>query len=128
MEVTMMRYLLAVSVLLLGATWAAAQNYPNQSKAGNTGSQTTVEGCLSSSAGSYMLTDKKGNNFELTGDTAKLSEHVGHVIKVTGTESAGSTSTSSNASNSKMEQAQKTIDVTSFKHVSKTCQAGSTTR
>ena len=120
----MMRYLLAVSVLLLGATWAAAQNYPSQSKSANTGSQTTVEGCLSGSPGSYILTDKKGNNFELTGDTAKLSEHVGHEIKVTGTESAASTSTSSGT----MEQAQKTIDVTSFKHVSKTCQAGSATR
>ena len=121
----MMRYLLAVSVVLLGATWAAAQNYPSQSKSANTGTQTTVEGCLSGSAGSYMLTDKKGNNFELTGDTAKLSEHVGHEIKVTGTESAPSTC--SGASNSTMGQAQKTIDVTSFKHVSKTCQAGSAT-
>lgn len=120
----MMRYLLAVSVVLLGTTWAAAQNYPSQSKSANTGTQTTVEGCLSGSAGSYMLTDKKGNSFELTGDTAKLSEHVGHEIKVTGTESAASTS--SGASNSTMGQAQKTIDVTSFKHVSKTCQAGAT--
>ncbi len=124
----MMRYLLVVSVLLLGATWAAAQNYPSQSKSANTGSHTTVEGCLSGSAGNYMLTDMKGNNFELTGNTAKLSEHIGHEIKVTGTESAASTSTNSGASNSTMGQAQKTIDVTSFKHVSKTCQAGSTTR
>jgi len=124
----MMRYLFAVSVLLLGATWAAAQNYPSQSKSTNTGSHTTVEGCLSGSAGSYVLTDMKGNNFELTGNTAKLSEHVGHEIKVTGTESAASTSTNSGASNSTMGPAQKTIDVTSFKHISKTCQAGSPTR
>jgi len=123
----MMRYLLAVSVLLLSATWAVAQNYPSQTKSSNTGSQATVEGCLSGSAGSYTLTDKKGNNFELSGDIAKLSEHVGHEIKVTGTESAASTSTSSGASNSTTGQAQKTIDVTSFKHVSKTCQAGSAT-
>ena len=122
----MMRYLLAVSVLLLGTTWADAQSYPSQSKSANTGSQTTVEGCLSGSAGSYMLTDKNGNSFELTGDTAKLSEHVGHEMKITGTESAASTN--SGASNSTMGQAQKTIDVTSFKHVSKTCQAGSATR
>ena len=123
----MMRYLLAVTVLLLGANWAVAQNYPSQSKSANTASQTTVVGCLSGSAGSYMLTDKKGNSFELTGDTAKLSEHVGHEMKVTGTESAASTSTNSGTSNSTMGQAQKTIDVTSFKHVSKTCQSGSAT-
>ena len=49
----MMRYLLAVSVLLLSATWAVAQNYPSQTKSSNTGSQATVEGCLSGSAGSY---------------------------------------------------------------------------
>ena len=103
----MMRYLLAVTVLLLGANLAAAQNYPSQSKSANTASQTTVVGCLSSSAGSYMLTDKKGNSFELTGDTAKLSEHVGHEMKMTGTESAASTSTNSGTSNSTMGQAKK---------------------
>ncbi|MGH9545244.1 MAG: hypothetical protein ACRD23_08510 [Terriglobales bacterium] len=119
-----MRHLLVLSVLLLGATWAAGQNYPSQKKSANTGSQTTVQGCLSGSAGNYMLTDKKGNTFDLTGDTAKLNEHVGHEMKVTGTKSAASASTSGAAAGSTMGQAHETIDVTSFKHISKTCQSG----
>ena len=30
-----------------------------------------------------MLTDKNGTTYQLSGDTAKLSDHVGHEIKVT---------------------------------------------
>jgi hypothetical protein len=75
-----MRYLLLLSVLLLGTNWAAAQNYPSQggtTHATSSGSTTTVEGCLSSNNGSYTLTDSHGNNIALTGDTSMLTEHVG---------------------------------------------------
>src|SRR3984893_1517858 len=99
-----MRYLLLLLLLLLGASWAAAQNYPSQTSPSqtstsqttpsDTGTETTVQGCLSGSAGNYTLTDKNGNSFQLTGDTAKLSEHVGHEVKVTGSASSASTSPS----------------------------------
>jgi hypothetical protein len=94
-----MRYLLLLSVLLLGTCWAAAQNYPSQSGSTHaTGSaSTTVEGCLSSNNGNYTLTDSHGNNIALTGDTSKLSEHVGHTIKITGTTTSASTSSSGSA-------------------------------
>ena len=84
------------------------------------GGDTTVQGCLSGSDGNYMLTDKQGNMYQLTGDTAKLSEHVGHEIKVMGsTSSASGSDTSSGGS---MGSSKQTIQVSSVKHISKTCQ------
>ena len=111
-----MRHLLLFSVLLLGMSWAVAQGYPKQDKTGSTGGQETVKGCLSSNGGTYTLTDKNGKNFQLTGDTAKLTEHVGHEIKVTGTAS------SATASSSDATAGQPTLEVSSFKHVAKSCE------
>jgi len=113
-----MRQILVLSVLLLGMSWAAAQNSSPSTQKGSTtagaGSH-TVEGCLSGSDGKYTLTDMHGKTFELTGDTSKLAEHVGHEVKITGTESSGAGSASS-AGGSEMS-----LDVSSVKHISKTC-------
>jgi Protein of unknown function (DUF5818) len=111
-----MRHLLLFSVLLLGVSWAAAQTSPSQGSSGTTG-QETVKGCLSNSGGNYMLTDKNGKTFQLTGDTSKLTEHVGHEIKVTGTASSASAS-----SDGSMSQASPTLEVSTVKHISKTCE------
>jgi len=118
-----MRHLLLFSVLLLGMSWAVAQSYPKQDKTGSTGGQETVKGCLSSNGGAYTLTDKNGKNFQLTGDTAKLSEHVGHEIKVTGTASSA-TASSSGATAGQTGAGQPTLEVSSFKHVAKSCEGG----
>ena len=84
-----------------------------------------MEGCLSGSSGNYTLTDKNGTTYQLTGDTAKLSAHVGHEVKVTGTEGAGSSSASGAAAGTAgAAGAQQTLQVTSVKHVSKTCKSG----
>src|SRR5271154_914860 len=112
-----MRHLLLFSVLLLGVSWAAAQTSPSQGSGGGTG-QETVKGCLSSSGGNYMLTEKNGKAFQLTGETSKLSDHVGHEIKVTGTAGSAPASSDSGA----MSQATPTLEVSSFKHISKTCE------
>ncbi len=116
-----MRHLVLFSVLLLGTSWAAAQSYPSQGKAGNTGAQETVKGCLSSTGGTYTLTDKSGKSFQLAGDTAKLTEHVGHEIKVTGNVSSASAS-SSDATTGQTGAGQPTLEVSSFKHVAKSCE------
>jgi hypothetical protein len=116
-----MKYFLLLSVLMLGASWAAAQNYPSQGPTGSASSQQSIVGCLSSSGGTYTLTAKDGKTFELTGDTAKLNNHVGHEMKITGTISPASASSSGAMEKNSGEE---TIDVTSFKHISKTCQGG----
>ena len=113
-----MRHLLLFGVLLLSMSWAVAQSYPSQ---GSSGAQETVKGCVSSSGGTYTLTTKDGKTYQLTGDTAKLSDHVGHEMKVTGTETPASASSGSAMGKSSAEP---TLDVTSFKHISKTCEGG----
>lgn len=123
-----MRHLLLLSVLLLGATWAIAQNYPSQTTPSGTGGETTVQGCLSGSGGNYMLTAKSGKSFRLTGDTAKLSEHVGHEVKITGTVSSASAAPSAKSdrgmAGEESGSAQQSLEVSSVKHISKTCQSG----
>ena len=127
-----MRHMLFLSLLLLGATWAMAQNdqnptpqdtAPTTTTSGQMSSpmsadagSTSVQGCLSGSDGNYTLTDKDGNAYQLSGDTSKLTAHVGHEIKVTGStgSNAGATAASGNG-------ASKQLQVTSFKHVAKTC-------
>jgi hypothetical protein len=141
-----MRHLLLFSMLLLGTCWVMAQNPPNtqpgQSQTnpaysnpansgqsdssatsqGNAGSKQTVEGCLSSSNGNYMLTAKDGTMYQLMGDNSKLSEHVGHEIKVTGMVS--SSATGGNAGTMANNAGQQSIQVSSMKHISKTCEGG----
>jgi hypothetical protein len=131
-----MRNLLLFSVLLLGASWMAAQTTTGtgQSTAGQsgygqtthqtaTGSQKTVTGCLSESNGKYMLTEHNGTSYELMGESSKLAEHVGHEIRVTGSEAAGS----GTASSTMGQNASPTLEVSSFRHISKTCKSAGTT-
>jgi hypothetical protein len=137
----MRQIFLLVSVLILGLSWAVAQdatqgstspsrgtdpNNSGQNAAGSAG-QKTVTGCLSGSNGSYTLTDKHGMTYQLTGDTAKLSDHVGHEVKITGnSNSAGSAASGGAAATGARPSGagtEKTLEVSSVKHVSKTCQA-----
>ena len=138
----MRQIFLLVSVLILGLSWAVAQdatqgstspsrgtdpNNSGQNAAGSAG-QKTVTGCLSGSNGSYTLTDKHGMTYQLTGDTAKLSDHVGHEVKITGNSnsagSAGSGGAAPSGATPGGAGTEKTLEVSSVKHVSKTCQAG----
>jgi hypothetical protein len=127
----MRRLMMLGCVLLLGACWAVAQDttapnqgYPNQSTASQSGSNQanggsqTIEGCLSGSNGKYTLTDQQGNSYDLTGETSKLADHVGHEVKITGTVSSGSAGSETSAGGASGGQS---IQVASMKHVSKTC-------
>src|SRR5882672_12069269 len=104
-------YLIA-AILLLSSVWALAQTTPssqqpatpgasspsstspsqqpatpdNSSTASQTStdSSTAIEGCLSGSAGSFTLTDQSGKAWQLAGDTSKLSDHVGHQLRIMG--------------------------------------------
>ena len=128
-----MRHIVLFSVLLLGGTWAVAQNSARPGQAGSsqtrsspvsTGSQTTVVGCLSSSEGKYTLTDKEGKTYELAGDTSKLADHVGHEVKITGQAAAEGNSPSSAGSQAGQTGSSQVLEVSSVKHVSKTCKSG----
>jgi hypothetical protein len=133
----MRQLFLLVSVLLLGLSWAVAQESTSPSsdpmgKAGQTsrtgaGGQMTVEGCLSGSGGNFTLTDKNGMAYQLAGDTAKLSEHVGHEVKVTGTSgssAAGASDSTEPGGAAGSAGTGQTLQVTSVKHVSKSCKSG----
>jgi hypothetical protein len=126
----MKRLLLLLSVLVLGVSWAAAQyssgQSPNSESAGqsNAAGETTTQGCLNGANGSFTLTDKDGNSYQLAGDTAKLSKHVGREVKVTGTaESASSPNPGGTATGTSANGASRTLQVNSVKHISKTCES-----
>jgi hypothetical protein len=117
-----MRQLLLLSVLLVGVTWAAAQSDSTQKTP--SGSQTTVQGCLGGADGHYTLIDKNGTSYQLTGDTAKLKDHVGHEVEVTGTTSSSSGASSGQGGSGMSEDAAtpQAIQVTAVRMLSKTCQ------
>ena len=68
----------------------------------NGSGHTTLRGCLSSSGGGYTLTDASGTQYQLSGDTSKLSQHVNNEVEVKGSTSGssgyGSGSTGASAS------------------------------
>ena len=123
----MARTILLGLILLLTALWLSAQQ---TSKMGTDTGPTIIKGCLKESNGNYLLIDKSGNTYELTGDTAQLSHHVGHEMQVTGTmssaegTSSGSTMSSSSSSMGAGNGGTQTIQVQSFKHISTSCTAG----
>ncbi len=120
--------ILFLSVLLLGVSWAVAQDGASQtSQSGQTssaGGEMTVQGCLTGASGSFTLTDQNGTIYRLTGDTAKLSEHVGHEVKISGAASSASAPNSAEASGTADgSNSGQTLQVSSVKHISKTCQS-----
>ncbi len=116
------RLTIATLMLLLCGLWAVAQqNYPSSQTPNSSNSgQTTVEGCLSRSEGGYTLTGKSGTTYKLSGDTSKLSAHVGHEMKIKGTVTEASPTTGAPSATSS-SASEPNLDVTSFKHVSETC-------
>lgn len=109
----------ATLVLLLCSAWAVAQSYPSDQKS-ETGSsgKATVQGCLSRSDSGYTLTDKSGTTYQLTGDTAKLSAHVGHEVQIKGTKAESGAAASTTASS---QSGQPQLEVSGMKHISETC-------
>jgi len=126
----MPKTLMLLLALLVSTAWLTAQQYPqtgSHSSGSSEAGQTTVQGCLHGSGGSYTLASDSGTNYQLEGDTATLSKHVGHEVRITGTpskegSSTGSMSQNSTKSNSASEE---TLMVHSVKHMSKTCSSAS---
>jgi hypothetical protein len=138
----MKRWFLITAVLLLSSAWMIAQSSnpptaPDNSQSTQPSSQQpdtsqskepassdhqghTIEGCITSVAGGYTLTDNSGKTYQLAGDTSKLANENGHWDQVSGTEegSAGGAASSSGASSS---GAPTTFTVRKIKVVSTTC-------
>lgn len=89
---------------------------------------TTLRGCLSSSGGGYTLTDASGTQYQLSGDTSKLSQHVNNEVEVKGSAEAGSSAGSQTATGSTGEASGQMFNVTKVKKVSSTCNAGGNTK
>jgi len=106
-------------VLLASTAWLHAQQYPPDTSKQTSSSQ-KVEGCLQGSDGNFTLTDASGTTYQLQGDTAKLTDHVGHEVQITGSTSGGTGSTASSAGSG---GSQPTLNVKSMKHISKTCKS-----
>lgn len=134
----MKRILLLSSILMLSAVWAMAQYGSQPSTSGQAttdtttqsshsstdAGSTTLQGCLGGSDGNYSLTDKTGTKYQLSGDTSKMTAHVGHTVQVMGTSGSGassSTTSSQTGSMSGSADSGHTFNVTSFKHISGSC-------
>ncbi len=128
----MARTILLALALLASGAWIQAQAQYGQSSSSQSGtsssgtsSQTKVQGCLQGSNGNYTLTSDTGTTYQLQGDTAKLSKHVGHEVEITGTSSgssaASSPSSGASSSSAGTSGASQTLDVSNVKHISKTC-------
>jgi trimeric autotransporter adhesin len=112
------------------------QTTTTQSTQTSSSSSTSIEGCLSGSAGNWTLTDQSGKTWQLAGDTSKLSDHVGHQVRLMGTDNSSSASGSSSPSSSNPSSstpgssagatgagssAQSTFTVNKVKMISSTC-------
>lgn len=118
----MSRMFILAATLLCATAWiqaqdASGQTSPSSAQTGAATGQTTVEGCLQGSNGNFTLTDSNGTAYQLQGDTAKLSKHVGHTVQITGSTSEASATGTSGASAGGAQ----TLNVTKMKHISATC-------
>ena len=116
----MTKIVMLAVVLLASAAWLQAQQYPPDTSKQTGSSQNKIEGCLQGSDGNFTLTDSSGTTYQLQGDTAKLTEHVGHEVQITGSTSRGGDSANSASAGA---ASQPSLNVKSIKHVSKTCKS-----
>lgn len=102
------------------------QTTTTQTTQTSSNSSTSIEGCLSGSAGNFTLTDQSGKTYQLAGDTSKLSDHVGHQVRLMGTDNSSSASGSSPSGAGatgagSSSGTQSTFTVNKVKMISSTC-------
>jgi len=137
-------YMIA-AILLLSAVWMVAQTapatpqssspqstspaatspmqQPSTPDATQTSSESgaSIEGCVGGSSGNFTLTDTSGKTWQLAGDTAKLADHVGHQVKITGSEAGKGDATSPSGAGASSGS---TFTVKKVKMVSSSCPTG----
>jgi len=92
-----------LSILLLSAICLAQQTSSTNQGTSNAGSTAksapiTVIGCVSGLEGVYTLGSETGNLYRLAGDRSSFRRYVGQTVRITGTESPSSSSTTVNES------------------------------
>jgi len=92
--------------------WIPANTYPP-----------TITGCLQNSSIRYSVVAQDGTVYNLTGNTGKLRNYIGHEVEVTGKPTVKSLSTTEKDIASTVEEIP-ALDVKSVKELSKTCNAG----
>jgi Protein of unknown function (DUF5818) len=107
------------------------QTTTTQTTQTSSNSSTSIEGCLSGSAGNWTLTDQSGKTWQLAGDTSKLSDHVGHQVRLMGSDNSSSASSSPSSSSPSSSAGatgagsasgtQSTFTVNKVKMISSTC-------
>jgi cytoskeletal protein RodZ len=107
------------------------QTTTTQTSQTSTDSSTAIEGCLSGSAGNFTLTDQSGKAWQLAGDTSKLSDHVGHQVRIMGdggsaagsspSSGAGSSSAASSGAGAAAGASGSTFTVKKVKMISSSC-------
>ena len=115
------------------ASSTTTQTTTTQTTQTSSDSANSIEGCLSGSAGNWTLTDQSGKTWQLSGDTSKLGDHVGHQVRLMGTDNSGSGSSSGAASATNPSSgagatgagsssgSQSTFNVKKVKMISSTC-------
>lgn len=112
------------------ASSTTTQTTTTQTTQTSSDSGNSIEGCLNGSAGNWTLTDQSGKTYQLSGDTSKLSDHVGHQVRIMGTDNSSSASSSGSTGSSPSSSAtgagassgsQPTFTVSKVKMISSTC-------
>jgi hypothetical protein len=129
----MRKWSLITAILLLSSAWIVAQSSSPQQPAGNAQSNQptsqqpgatqekepaatdhgakTIEGCVTSAAAGFTVTDNSGKTYQLSGDTSQLQ--AGQYDRITGSEDTSGAAASGGAPS--------TFTVRKVKVVSTTC-------
>ncbi len=110
----MRKTLLITLVLLVSAMWLQAQD--SMSKSG----PTTITGCLATVGNHYTLTDSSGKVYQLSDEANKLTKHVGHEVKITGTPGVRTRDNSQQGVESSVKETP-VIRVKTVTHIADTC-------
>ena len=125
--------LLVSLVALLFSLTAWAQQSTSQQNNDNNSNASTIQGCVTGAAGTYVLLDRNtGASYNLTGDEADLARQIHHEVEITGQPVNGAQNSSSTTDNSTADQSAAsgkqiprpaTFKVTSVREVSDHCQS-----
>jgi hypothetical protein len=129
----MRKWSLITAILLLSSAWVVAQSGSTQQPSGNDQSNQptsqqpgatqekepagadhgskSIEGCVSSAAGGFSITDNSGKTYQLAGDTSQLQ--AGQYDRISGTEDTSGAAAAGGAPS--------TFTVRKVKVVSTTC-------